>query len=497
MTHLINRLQFQVNCPDEERAFSMRHNFAQTFKLQITSVIDKVCSQYVPGNEWIQIDKLEIDMGQLSPDVFDTEFDKIFLYRFEKELVAKLSGISAEERKGSAQHSMLDLLKHFLKKGVLPWWADEDAINLEDVCKDVFTNSEKLMEQFFLQQVNHVTLWQRVVFQLQDEAKKHIIQMLKPLEAAKEVVNKMMAELINSVNAMEHEQKTTVLKKLQWQAHKMDDLIIGNAPAIFAAGDNQLLIKKTGAAALLKIFTAAAADYELVRIVLNRILGGIDMWQTKDSKIKVENAETKTGIMNAEITDHSSGFKDTTALQKHFSEITDSEDDDEPGVEKLMVKGAGIILLAPFLKSFFTKLKLIRANEWVNSEAQIKAVYLLKYLGNGPQHYQEYRLVLEKLLCGVPINQPIEAAPAFSQTETDEAEDLLHSVLEHWQRLKNTSVNGLRESFFKRDGILTPNENNWQLQVERKTMDVLLDSLPWGFSTISLPWNEYIIFTEW
>jgi hypothetical protein len=127
----------------------------------------------------------------------------------------------------------------------------------------------------------------------------------------------------------------------------------------------------------------------------------------------------------------------------------------------------------------------------------VKGIYLLNYLGNGNMQSKEYQLVLEKLLCGMPIQEPLEAAPEFTNAETIESEELLHSVLEHWKQLKNTSLNGLRESFFKRDGIITPKENNWLLRVERKTLDVLVDSIPWGFSTVSLPWNKYIIFTEW
>lgn len=498
MTHLINRLQFEVECPDEDRVFSMRHNFAQTLQLQIASVIDSVCTQYIQGNEWIQIDKVEIDMGQINPDVFDAEFDKIFLNRFENELVAKLSGISSEGRKTSVHQSMVGLLQHFLKNGVLPWWADEDAINLEEVCKDVFTNSEKLIEEFFLQQANNAIVWQRAVFQLEDNAKKQIVQIMKPLEMAKDVLSKMLTILIGGVSALPDEQKTTVLKKLQWQANKMDDLIIGNAPAIFAAGDNELQVKKSGATALLQLFVATPADFELVKRVLNSILVGIDTVQKVVSKIEDEKEETLLHGIGNEVKDHGTGLNETVELIKHISKITDdNEEAYEAGAEKLLVKGAGIILLAPFLKPFFTKLHLLDANDWINREAHVKAVYLLKYLGNGAQHYQEYQLLLEKLLCGIPINQPLEAAPELTQAETDEAEDLLHSVLEHWQRLKNTSVNGLRESFFKRDGILTAKESNWQLQVQRKTMDVLLDSIPWGFSTVSLPWNEYIIFTEW
>jgi Contractile injection system tape measure protein len=497
MTHVINRLQFEMNCPDEDQAFGMRHNFAQTLQPQITAVIEKLCTQYVSGDEWIQIDKIEIDMGQLSPNVFSNDFEKIFLYKFEKELLAKLSGIPAEQRSNSNHQSMFSLLKHFLKKGILPWWADEDTVNLEAVCNDVFEHSEKLIMQFFLQQANNTAVWQRAAFQLGNNAQKHIVQMLKPLAAAKEVLDKMMAALTEGVSALPGEQKVTALKKLQWQADNTDELIIGNAPAIFAAGENQLQVKKTGADAVLRLFAAAPGEFELVKNVLNRILGGIQPGLAVHSKSKDYSDDTKPAAINNEAEDYGSGFKDTTELIKLIPEVMDNEEEDEPGVEKLLVKGAGIILLAPFLNPFFTKLQLLEANQWVSRQAQVKAVYLLKYLGNGPQFYQEYQLVLEKLLCGIPIHQPLEPAPEFTQAETDEAEELLHSVLEHWQRLKNTSVNGLRESFFKRDGIVTPKESNWQLQVERKTMDVLLDSIPWGFSTISLPWNEYIIFTEW
>jgi hypothetical protein len=121
----------------------------------------------------------------------------------------------------------------------------------------------------------------------------------------------------------------------------------------------------------------------------------------------------------------------------------------------------------------------------------------LKYLSVGTKQYYEYQLVLEKLICGIPLNQPLETIPVLEQKEMDEAESLLQSAIEHWKKLGNTSVNGLRESFLKRDGIISPKENNWLMRVERKTLDVLVDSIPWGFSTVSLPWNRYIIFTEW
>jgi hypothetical protein len=35
------------------------------------------------------------------------------------------------------------------------------------------------------------------------------------------------------------------------------------------------------------------------------------------------------------------------------------------------------------------------------------------------------------------------------------------------------------------------------LHIERGTMDVLLDRLPWGYGTIRLGWQYKMIFVEW
>jgi hypothetical protein len=109
----------------------------------------------------------------------------------------------------------------------------------------------------------------------------------------------------------------------------------------------------------------------------------------------------------------------------------------------------------------------------------------------------EYALVFEKILCGMPVDAPIPLDVALDDREIEEAESLLKAVITHWSILRNTTTEGLRETFFKRDGLLTKKENGWLLQVERKTLDVLLDNIPWGYSTITLLWNKYLVFVEW
>jgi hypothetical protein len=124
-------------------------------------------------------------------------------------------------------------------------------------------------------------------------------------------------------------------------------------------------------------------------------------------------------------------------------------------------------------------------------------VHLLKFLATGQKKVPEYALVFEKILCGLPADMPVPLDVILTDEEIAESESLLKAVITHWNVLKNTSTDGLRESFIKRDGLLTRKENGWLLQVERKTLDVLLDSIPWGFSTISLVWTRDLIFVEW
>ena len=74
---------------------------------------------------------------------------------------------------------------------------------------------------------------------------------------------------------------------------------------------------------------------------------------------------------------------------------------------------------------------------------------------------------------------------------------LLKSVLSNWPALKNTSIAGLRESFLNREAKLQLQDESWKLIVQSKAFDMLLDGLPWSYSTIKLPWMEKPIYVDW
>ena len=118
-------------------------------------------------------------------------------------------------------------------------------------------------------------------------------------------------------------------------------------------------------------------------------------------------------------------------------------------------------------------------------------------LGTGLPNQPEYGLILEKICCSLSPDEPVPMEIELEEKEITEAGRLLTAVITHWAALKNTSIDGLRDSFFKREGILTRKGNGWLLQVERKTLDVLVDRIPWVYNPVRLPWNDYLITVEW
>jgi len=105
--------------------------------------------------------------------------------------------------------------------------------------------------------------------------------------------------------------------------------------------------------------------------------------------------------------------------------------------------------------------------------------------------------VLPKLLCGIDIEFPINTNIRITDDQMKEVDEMLLAIIEHWSVLKNTSIDGLRESFLKRSGKLTIENREWLLQIEQRPYDMLLQQLPWGISMIKLPWMKKLLITEW
>ncbi len=161
------------------------------------------------------------------------------------------------------------------------------------------------------------------------------------------------------------------------------------------------------------------------------------------------------------------------------------------------IRNAGLVLLHPFLSTYFSRLELTEKGKFVKEDAQFRAVHLLQFLVDGTAHHLEHELMLNKILCGLPVEEPIPLEILISEKEKAVSLELLQVVLQQWEKLKNTSIEGLRASFLQRQGALTPMDDAWKLRVEQRGYDILLQTLPWSVGMIKASWMKKILYVEW
>ena len=104
---------------------------------------------------------------------------------------------------------------------------------------------------------------------------------------------------------------------------------------------------------------------------------------------------------------------------------------------------------------------------------------------------------LEKTLLGLDPGAPSPSEAALSDAEIEMIEALLRAVVVNWTKLGQTSPDGLRATFVRRDGLLRRGDAGPVLTVAPGPFDVLLDGLPWPLSLIRLPWMEKPLTVRW
>lgn len=155
--------------------------------------------------------------------------------------------------------------------------------------------------------------------------------------------------------------------------------------------------------------------------------------------------------------------------------------------EPVPIANAGLVLVAPYLPRLLTRLALVQDGAFPQPDARYQAIHRLQYLVDQGQNCAEYHLALNKLLCGLPLNAPIPLTPPPDATARDTLDALLAAILQHWNALGHTSVDGLRQTFLQREGTLWRQADSWKLEVAPGPFDMLLDRLRGGIRPSNTP----------
>jgi hypothetical protein len=193
---------------------------------------------------------------------------------------------------------------------------------------------------------------------------------------------------------------------------------------------------------------------------------------------------------------------EAAALEQNRTSSANEEVTQKPAKELLMneqiyIQNAGLILLHPFLSTYFTRTGLMHEGKFSGVDKQFRAPYLLQYAATGNEENPEHQMVLNKILSGINAEEALPKITALTEQEKQVSNELLQVVIQQWDKMKNTSVEGFRASFLQRNGALTLTPEAWVLKIEQRGYDILLQTLPWGMGMIKTSWMDKPLIVEW
>ncbi len=167
--------------------------------------------------------------------------------------------------------------------------------------------------------------------------------------------------------------------------------------------------------------------------------------------------------------------------------------------QDIYIQNAGLILLHPFLFELAEELNCLENDAFRTKMMQFRAIHAFQFLCTGTLNTPEYALVLNKLLCGMPLHQPIERELPLSTDAIEVIEELLEAIIESQPALGKMTLKQFRERFLQRRGKLTRSSdgNEWLLYVEKKESDCLNTYFEWDYSVIRLPWMSENLYVIW
>ncbi|ALL06185.1 hypothetical protein AQ505_12205 [Pedobacter sp. PACM 27299] len=166
--------------------------------------------------------------------------------------------------------------------------------------------------------------------------------------------------------------------------------------------------------------------------------------------------------------------------------------------EPISIRNAGLVLLNSYMVMLLRRLNLLDEKmAFCNQESQLAAVHYLQFLVTGQSHTEESFLPLNKLLCGISLSQPVKDGVSLSAEDQLLIEGLFQAVIAHWPSIGKCSMDGFRGNWLVRDGLLTEKEDRWELTVDKRAYDLLINRSPFSFSIIRHPWMDKPVHVHW
>lgn len=494
-SHKISKLIFEVSMDgDENHAKEMQSEVERMVLNHITEVLDKSLSKFDDGSVDFIIDKLEIDVGSFDLKNNKEKFFKEIAEKVEQEIQRIYKDSNSQYDTVSIKpkaKGVADLVFYILRNGHLPWWVDfAEKVNVNDFFKQYIKQPSSKLSTLLKKEVKNPVFRKRLIYYLTVEELVGCINVLMPLLITK---NKLITEKCKA-SSLFKEQFFNLLLQLPIQTK--DEQIVETIATTFRLLKESKVSPKT----------INLGGLTLPKEILSRLkLLQLSLMQLSDEEIKefelINSKDKKTGKKAQQTTkkkqaEESGKDQDQTEIDDSTQIENYSDEETENSIE---ISNAGLVLIIPFLSRFFENIGIIKNKEFNSEAEQHYAVYLLHYIATDNQDLpQEHELFFEKLICGIDVNDVLKPCSSLEKEHQAEVEELLKAIVENWTALKSSSPQTLQTAFLQRPGYLIQRDDGaWSLHIERQTIDILLDRIPWTISIGRLPFSGMMIYTEW
>jgi hypothetical protein len=537
MQHIIKKQVIELVIDKHLDAFDIQQQVSDWYWNRFLSQLDNELTKLSPTNEVLYIDRLEIDLGVLNRTQLQaTQLQKIVLpaiaQKIQESLIASQYANSMVNTRPGAVHSFTQWLQ-YMQKGYLPWnvlhitdeWRQQvlqalatDHYSVTLLRKELQKN--KNVATRIAQQ--HTTIWlAQLITVLTAESQSKLPASIIAIE---KLLTQLRAQQPGVV------QTAVPSHKMIWQ--QVLQIVAGSKQKLTTSQLAATIIEKSITLVQLPVLEKiiqSPADHlpiqEAITLVQQKFLPATPA-HTKQSGITKDTTPINSDAVQQQSTQQQAADTSQTtkgnetqpnnteatrkqpeAKEQVISATTQPAETRPPSMDLnsqtvaaeggLFVQHAGLILLHPFLRSLFSLCGLLAKKQFASAAAQEKAIYLLHYITTGRVTAEEHELVIPKVLCNYPIEEPVNTDTVLTLNELQEADDMIRAAIAQWSILKSTSPDGLRQGFLQRSGKLQTKNEQLYIEIEKNTIDVLLDHLPWNLSLIRLPWSAQIIRVEW
>ncbi|MEM9824195.1 MAG: contractile injection system tape measure protein [Bacteroidota bacterium] len=441
--HLIHRQILDLRLDSKANAFQIQGQFKDWYGQQFLPVLEEVFAQISEGRQ-IRLERLHFDFGR-----FNAEFNSLSRAALRDLILDQLIQQLPElfdahypKKSGIVQvvdnhHSRCEAFLFFLKNGRLPWWqANVNPGILDELLDAVVQSNAAAFTRFFNSQWTE-TIQNRLLKQYQPEQIFRLLGLINPV-VAKEA--KIAFAIFREIEA--NKNGTPIAKELLsfplppfiplmiQMLRQQNDIAFEAILKTFI----QLITKKSRYPLLLTLAqfksilplkwpqtTAlhAALDHLIAEQKRQSKSGQAVQFRdtfTKD-KVRAKTAQSSEEIAESSSRDRAQpeDQKDLLLAQEvdtpsNASQLVHKEQYmlDAIGEEGVLVEKAGLVLLWPYLGSFFRRLGLLDGLQFKDEWAQERAVILSYYLAEETATAEEYLMLVPKLLCAWPLHLPVD-----------------------------------------------------------------------------------------